>query len=366
MVQYLFKGQEHRIDNPKPHGNSKTGGPYRRVRDSIRDQLKASAHVKDETPKNALDKLYTSVGDVSEAKCLGQLPRGPSDVYYARYAEKKATKTHTREHHEDNTASKVGLDSLWIILERAKREEELSKGAAFIRECSIHPGLVVVLASDRQLKEVAQFCTNPNDLSVFGVDPTFNVFEQNISLTVTSYRNLRLEKKGTGKPPVFLGPMLIHQQKDWRTFSKFAYHLIEANPDLEGLLACGTDGKKALIDGFKRNFRFAVFLRCFLHFKDNLKRELISRGLKAAPQQQFIDEIFGKVDGKTKHYGLVDCDSEADFRTKLGGLKDAWDTREKENANITGGRMSFYEWFCKEKVFSFIYFIQISNLIRLV
>lgn len=66
-------------------------------------------------------------------------------------------------------------------------------------------------------------------------------------------------------------------------------------------MACGTDREKALIDGFKRNLRFAVFLRCFLHFKDNIQRELSSRDIEQNAKKQFIQEIFGKQKGNVKY-----------------------------------------------------------------
>ena len=84
----------------------------------------------------------------------------------------------------------------------------------------------------------------------------------------------------------------MHQRKDWKTYSRFANSLIAECPDLEGVLACGTDGEKALIDGLKRNFRFALLLRCFIHFKDNLKRELERRGISTGAKRIFLDEIF--------------------------------------------------------------------------
>ena len=113
----------------------------------------------------------------------------------------------------------------------------------------------------------------------------------------------------------------MHQHKDWKTYSKFAHTLISEKPQLEGILACGTDGEKALMDGFKRNLRFAMFLRCFLHFKDNIKRELTSRGLDEKVRKQFVEEIFGKQEENVKFYGLVDCNSEDEFETKLVVLK---------------------------------------------
>lgn len=183
---------------------------------------------------------------------------------------------------------------------------------------------------------------------MFGIDPTFNIIDRYISLTVTTYRNLKLENKETGKPPVFIGPLLMHQRKDWKTYSKFAYLLTAECPVLEGILACGTDGEKALIDGFKRHFHFATFLRCFIHFKDNIKRELGDRGFRPGEKQQFLDEIFGRQEGTVKFFGLVDSDLEDEFDAKLESLKDSWIERETQLG--CSRKMPFYEWFKKEKV----------------
>ena len=354
LVQYLFKKTEHVVHCIKPHGNRKGKESYRRLQHSTRDQLKKSSLSKSQTPKVALDNIYCKVGDVTGARSHGQLPRGLGDLYNARHAAKKEkekellnVKTRPIQGNDAPEDEKgVSLDSMWMLLERAKREEECSKEGSFIRKCSIHPDFIVVLANDRQLKEIGQFCTNTKEFCVLGIDPTFNVFKENISLTVTSYRNLRLECKATGQPPVFLGPMMLHQKKDWRTYSKFAYHLVNTKPELESVLACGTDGETALIDGFSRNFRYAVYLRCFIHVKDNIKRELTLRGIKADDKRRIMDEIFGKTDGSIKYCGLVDCDSEAEFRSKLEQLRSSWDERE----NLEGKRQSFHEWFSKEKV----------------
>lgn len=127
---------------------------------------------------------------------------------------------------------------------------------------------------------------------------------------MTTYQNLRLVNKTTCKLPVFISPLLMHQHKDWKTYSKFSCTLTTEKPKLEGILACGTDGKWALMAGFKRYLQFAVFLRCFLHFKDNIKQELANWDLEEHIRHWFIQEIFGKHEGTIKYYGLVDCDSE--------------------------------------------------------
>ena len=78
----------------------------------------------------------------------------------------------------------------------------------------MHLNFSVVFSLERQLDDVVNFCTNPKEFSVFSTDPTFNIFNDNISLTVTTYRNLKLENSSTGQEPVFLGPLLMHQKKD--------------------------------------------------------------------------------------------------------------------------------------------------------
>lgn len=348
FIQYLFKSSEHEVRGIKPHGNSKKSNvsSYRRILPSTRKMLKASIHDKTKLPKEVLDEVYCDVGDVTKARSVGQLPRGPQDMYNARFSAKKKGQNSAIDAKED---SSLDLNNIWVLLERAKREEELSSDSVFIRECQIHPELLVVLASNRQLQQVEQFCTNPAEFCVFGIDPTFNIFEQNISLTVTTYRNLKLEHKETGKCPVFIGPLLMHQRKEWKSYSKFAHTLVTENPALEGVLACGTDGETALIDGFKRNFRFAIFLRCFIHVKDNLKRELEDRGIAPSQKKLILEEIFGKQEDTVKFYGLVDCMSEEEFDTKLLSLKESWEEIERLYGNAQK-KDSFYQWFQRLKV----------------
>ena len=141
----------------------------------------------------------------------------------------------------------------------------------------------------------------------------------------------------------------MHQRKDWKTYSRFANSLTTECPDLEGIIACRTDGEKALIAGFKRNFRFALFLRCFIHFKDNVKRELQERGL-SNNAKMFMAEIFGKQEDGTLYAGLVDCDNLQEFDSKFEALEEDWIKREKEEGQSTKKSNTFYEWFHKEKV----------------
>ena len=99
---------------------------------------------------------------------------------------------------------------MWVILEKAKKEELEFPELKLNRDVRVHPSLPVVLSLERQLDDVVNFCTNPKEFSVISIDPTFDIFNDNISLTVTTYRNLKLENLSTGQAPIFLGPLLMH------------------------------------------------------------------------------------------------------------------------------------------------------------
>ena len=282
LVQNLFDKEKHEIVHLKPHGNSKSLLPYRRLFSRTLELMKNS----EGQPKKELDKIYSSVGDVVHVRSIGELPRGPQDLYKI-YQVSKSQKL--KGNHK--TESVVQLDDLWVLLEKAKRDEIEEGQAPFIRECCVHPDFLTVLAHDQQLVELELFCTNPVEFCVFAIDPTFNIFKEKISLTVTTYKNLKLIHKETAKPPVFIGLILMHQSKDWKTYSKFADSLTLERPPLEGVLACGTDGEKPLIDSFKRNFRWAMTLRCSIHMKKNIEKTLDDRKYSPLVKREILRDI---------------------------------------------------------------------------
>ena len=123
-------------------------------------------------------------------------------------------------------------------------------------------------------------------------------------------------------------------------------------PEIVALIACGTDGEKAIIDGFQRNAPYAIFLRCFIHYKRNIEEHLKKCGFSAKSKQLFLEEIFGKQENTIKFCGLIDCSSDGDFDEKLKTLKPVWDAREL----AVSEKPTFHEWFITEKVDSFSLF----------
>ena len=185
------------------NGNSKRTQPYGRLLPSTQDKLKQSTESLNNS-KVVLDEIYSSSGDVYHARSLSQLPRGPRDIYNARAPAKKAFKSSSWN------GSVKEQNEVWVILEKAKKEELEFPELKLNRDFRVHPSLPVVLSLEHQLDDVVNFCTNLKEFRVISIDPTFDIFNDNISLTVTTYRNLKLENLSTGQAPIFLGPLLMH------------------------------------------------------------------------------------------------------------------------------------------------------------
>ena len=70
-----------------------------------------------------------------------------------------------------------------------------------------------VIGLEQQLTDIERFCA-PWDQTcgcVLGIDPTFNLGD--FYVMPTTYEHMLLQNKITGKHPVFIGPLMIHQNR---------------------------------------------------------------------------------------------------------------------------------------------------------
>ena len=163
-------------------------------------------------------------------------------------------------------------------------------------------------------------------------------------MTPTTYRCHKIVYVTTGKSPVFLGPMLVHQSKTEQTYRYLASSVKRFNPNTVSLQAFGTDGERALSNAFNEEFPVADHHRCFIHLRKNIEMKLSSIGINGRYQNEFLDDIFGHNAAAISYHGIVDSDDSDDFYAKLCSLEDVWNAREWE---ITYQTPTFYDWFVK-------------------
>ena len=319
-MQYHFIGSEHAI-LPRSHGNARGSYPYVRTMPSTLENL---ANVATElTPKPTVHVVSSQAGGVTGATSAGSLPRNERQVKDIR---RKMT-----------ARSKDPLVSVMVMCKESMKD--------FVRAVTGAPDYMIVLSFDRTLDNLIRFCTNPKLPSVLTFDPTFNLGR--FDVTVTTYQHpllvFRNPKEHTSQHPNLIGPLLIHQRKQFSNYHYFNSVIVGIRQGLRNLTAFGTDGEMALVQACHSQFPYAIHLRCWLHFKDNLKYKLEhDLQLPRHLAQEFIADILGRA--SNLETGLVDADDEETYTAQLTSLQTVWNEREQQ---FTEKDPTFYEWFLK-------------------
>lgn len=143
-------------------------------------------------------------------------------------------------------------DELFTVMQRSKA------GDGYIRDMKSTPDPAIIVVCDQQLDDLVRFCASPTACRscTLTIDPTFCLGE--FECTPITYRNLLLVTCRCKTLPVFVGPVLIHYQKNFSTFLFFASSLLSLRKELQCVKSFGTDGEKALVDAYIHEFRFAI------------------------------------------------------------------------------------------------------------
>lgn len=96
--------------------------------------------------------------------------------------------------------------------------------------------------------------------------------------------------------------------------------MVRLNKNTQNALVYGTDGEKALGEGFGRPLPYAQHLLCDLHMKDNVMSKLNEFGIQGKACEIILSDILGKDIGSAREPGLVDCESPTDFDRNLDRL----------------------------------------------
>ena len=155
-------------------------------------------------------------------------------------------------------------DILLEAMEKCKTNKD-----GYVREVVGAPEPMAFIAIDRQLKDIKLHCCQEDDFSILVIDPTFNL--GNFIVTPTTYRCRKIFNVTTGKSPIFLGPILVHQSKTQQTYRYLGSSVKRFNQNTVSLQAFGTDGESALSNAFNEELPVADHHRCFIHLVKTLK-----------------------------------------------------------------------------------------------
>ena len=341
-MQYAFKDEEHPIDL-QPHGNCKRSsrGFVRTLESTKKDLVEESRTCK---PKATFHKVLSSLGgnnNLAEIRSVGAIPK-------SRAQGSKLSITHKQNDLKSackniSNALNTPLSGLsskdpWynLLLECKMR----GNNVAFIRNVKLAPEPSCVLASNRQLHDLARFCCNPYLYQPLTVDPTFNLGEFNV--TIVTYKHLILKSRRGGGTPCLVGPVMIHNRKTRESYSQLCSTMRTLEPTLKNLLAFGTDEEKALIDAFESNFDSAVHVLCTRHLRSTCKSHFKSLGVPEGLNEEMLNDIFGSTWDGMEHKGVIDAKSETEFRDMCAAMGEEWVTKHPAGVEAFG-------WFMKNK-----------------
>ena len=315
VLQYLLKDCDPGDIIVAAHGNSRGKRPFYKSDPSVFEKVKRAPETSN--PKNIFKAIEDDVGGPVNAPSASEEPRNLQQIYNVRRSEKRKR--------ENEDESQLGQ-----LISQIQENE-------FVRNLTINAsGVQYVVATEKQIKDMVQFCTNKDKFSVLSVDSTFDVGDYYI--TNTCFENFRIvhaDGKYRGKHPVEMGPSFVHTKKDTNDFVNFFGSLIRINPLLRDIRAVGTDGDEALMNASLICFQDATQLLCTDHKKRNIEKKLSEMAARPAARRHIMADIFGKKTDFTHERGLIDCKSDTDFDTSIVQYQATWD-------HLVPG---FYAWF---------------------
>ena len=337
LLHYCFDNEEHPVLT-RPHGNAKNESGFVRTMPSTLSKVRElSENLK---PKNVVSKLSQSVGGILGASSTSQFPRNRQQSADCR-----------RQLFSSKVPGSHSKDPLFPLMLMCK-ESEGSKTSTdlhtrFVRIVTNSPQPMAVLVYDWTLRDMERFCAEPQNFTILSVDPTFNL--GSFHVTVTTYRHPMLKTR-QGSNPVMLGALFIHQCKIFSTYNFFFSQLVGLCPGLKNIRCFGTDGERALVNALHTQFKSAIHIRCFLHFRGNLEDKLANLGISKTNAQEFIRDVLGNP--ALLENGLVDAEI-TELDKEFADLQKVWDEREASLSTSDAACPSFHQWFkrnCLEEV----------------
>ena len=189
VVQYVGK-----FPGLAPHGNSRQQTEYIRTPTEVMDEVKdmAGKH----KPHQIYNKLKNKYDEISRPTGLQQIN---DKIKYEKSKEKKHVG------HSNTVADQV-----------MTLENMVSEGHHFVRSIirtSKRPPCII-LYTDEQMTDLKNLCCSGQ--TVLGIDKTFMLCKMHV--TVTCYKQMTVTRTRTNEPPLFIGPLFIHDNSDFDTY----------------------------------------------------------------------------------------------------------------------------------------------------
>ena len=200
---------------------------------------------------------------------------------------------------EHNSSSNLADEVQTLLTMMTHDDEDFIQGV----NVQLRRSPSVILYTTDQINDIRTLCsfdTIDELRSVLSFDRTFNLSSLYVTLMVFKHR--KVVRKSTQEPPIFVGPMLLHEDGKFSTYLNFFSHI---NGALQGSgvnasefrlldnVVTGSDDENALVNAAKTAFPNSLQLFCMIHVKDNVRHKLTSVGTATAIRECILSRLFG-------------------------------------------------------------------------
>ena len=272
-----------------PHGNAKHKAEYVRTPQFVMTEM--GELLKTNKPQHVYNKLTAKHDDLSGPANLQQL-----------YSKKNRDKVKEREeagytYNRNNFADHI-----------KEIENRVTANHPFIRSVVRQGGKApcIILYTEEQLNDLKNLCCTGQ--TVLGFDKTFNLCDMHV--TMSGYKQLAVKRDTTGEPPLFFGPMYIHDNSDFESYATFFSHI---KTKLSGVdtrkLVIGTDDEKAMVNAITSSFPDSHHILCTRHLRQNVNQKLTDAAVDKSDKNMLIEKMFGDE-------GIINSDDTVCFEEK--------------------------------------------------
>ncbi|XP_052249452.1 uncharacterized protein LOC127857125 [Dreissena polymorpha] len=133
-------------------------------------------------------------------------------------------------------------------------------------------------------------------------------------VTVTCFKQVSVTRPQTDKPPIFIGPMFLHDNSDFETYSHFLSHLktkLDSTNTKLDRLVIGSDDERSIVKASKTVFHDSTHVLCTRHLRQNTKHRLTDDAINKQLRNEILDTIYGD-DGIIHAYDDICFDHRCD------------------------------------------------------
>lgn len=181
----------------------------------------------------------------------------------------------------------------------------------------------IVLYSDDQIADIRNICCTRK--SVLTVEKTFKFGD--MFVTSTCFKQIKVMKEKTGECPIFIGPLLLHDNCDVKSYETL-FSLIETclTETEKSKLVLSCDKELSLVTVLTNVFPEATQLQSAKNVSEGKTQSLCDDGDKKATGDQIIDldEVIQAVDSILPDGVSVGCSSEINQRISSELVEMSW------------------------------------------